>query len=100
MAKKKEDPVVTSETEETGKIAEIGEMNTESGVDEQNVTPQTPQKNDDKNARKAAQVAENYGVSKVWSTGDGAYWATTEVKKEQLPVNRGKIVEYDFSGEN
>ena len=45
---------------------------------------------------KAEQIAKRYGVSHVWGTADGAYWATTEEKKKKLPLNRGGIEEYSF----
>ena len=76
----------------TQQVANVAEAGTEAaGVVKAN------SKSGNKNAARAAEVAKNYGVNKVWCTSDGAYWATTAEKKKRLPTSRGGIEEYSFT---
>ena len=46
-------------------------------------------------AEKAALIAKNYGVKKVWGTVDGRNWATSEENMKWLP-NGAEVEEYTF----
>jgi len=88
-------------TQETGGNADaIPAVSSEEGVNTEvtqvDNSPEETVPVEKKHAGKALEVAKNYGVKTVWSTGDGTYWATTEEKRKRLPTNRGEIVAYSF----
>ena len=96
MAKKvveQENTVENLETAETIESTEIEEIETTESTEVEEIEV-------GKFREKAEQIAKRYGVSHVWGTADGAYWATTEEKKKKLPSNRSGIEEYSFPVEN
>ena len=88
------------ETVETGKVDKVVETEAvEEIVDKDAFTELEKSAEFGKKSEKALLIAKSYGVSKVWCTADGIFWATTEEKKIRLPKNRGGIEEYSFPAE-
>jgi len=94
MATKKKIEPETVEKDVTEVADETGKHGTETGASDAAVADSVGAGK--KHAAKAAQIAKNYGVDKVWGTADGFYWATSLEKMEKLPKNRGAIEVYDF----
>ena len=98
MAKKVEQKVEVVEAVETVESTETTEVDNIEETSDVNETVETVEVADNKgkNFAAAEKRAGMYGVTTVWCTADGVYWATTEEKRRILPANRGGIEEYSF----